>query len=894
MIGRARFARLGVVLTLVAALTACVTGAPPGGPTGTLEPGGGVVHESGTAVLAPDGSFTGSVDVTIEPVADPSTSVPLPAGVEAVGDAFRFSTSVGIAANPGFPFVVGIVLAPGQDLANLAIALLEPDGVYTDAAPPDDEATALDPSWIVLDAAYDAETGLVLAPVLAFTPAGWDAIVVRSDAHETLTTTATDAAIARHQADPGFLGVCGPGFGSAPETCASADRTLAADMLEAAYDELTGFGFTTTPRLERQLVSVNLDPATWTATVVLGPYRLELRPASAEIAGGMFSTSTGRLWVAIGTGGFTEARRPTIRHEYTHATQYGYDPVLDSTAEWLRSRWVIEGQAVLLQGGYATLVRDGRSVRAVDDSLERSRWSGSAWRALPSSEYEAQDFWVYLANRFGHTDAPFLEPFMAEGLRAIDVDRVLRREYPAAFGGVGAAGGLNQAYWAWVKNQVFQKEVAPGSAAFGDPCTFTQGSATPTVIAYDPDAPPSATSLTLPPLTSHVYRIDLAQAGGTPYIARFSVQATSSAVRSTFFPAVPATATGCFGQADASVRDVSVEGGAQRHYVLVSNTSRTLSQPHTLSFPNARTVAITNPGDGASFDEGAAIAARATAVGFADPRITWTWRRPLDGAFFTFGTTGSGEAIVLPTLCDGAYVLEAEAREGPSGAAVLATVDLTIDDLGATDPPAACAPEVAIQAPVAGGTYASGDPIALRAEVTNDSPPATPRYPVVWRTGGPTGPIVGNGLEATVAAGFAAGTVVLHVSYGSASDQVSVTVIDTANTPPDATITAPPTGSSYSFLDPGAGATGVTVTVSGTGSSPEEGALTGASLTWHVRQTAPSTTAWSPQGSGGEADVTLPYASCTTQTFEIRLTATDSQDLIGTDTIEVFLVPPFC
>ena len=119
-------------------------------------------------------------------------------------------------------------------------------------------------------------------------------------------------------------------------------------------------------------------------------------------------------------------------------------------------------------------------------------------------------------------------------------------------------------------------------------------------------------------------------------------------------------------------------------------------------------------------------------------------------------------------------------------------------------------------------------------------------------------------------------------------------VFDTTNTPPSATITDPPNGSSYPFLNPGAGINGVTVTVSGQGSSPEEGALTGNALTWELRQTAPSVTAWQPQGSGSEVDMELRSAGCSEQTFEIRLTATDCRDPFDTDTIEVFLTPPFC
>lgn len=892
MVQSANSVRLGAALTLVVALAGCVTGPPPGGPTGTLEPGGSVVHESGVALLAPDGSLANAVDVTIEPAEDPTSDVPLPAGLEAVGEAYRISSSAGSAANPGFPLVVSSVIEPGEDLDDLRIAVLDRDGAFGEPYPPGDEATGLRPSWIVLETAYDVESRRLLAPVLALTSYGWDAIVVRSDAFEGISTTGTNATITGQQTDPGFVGVCGTGFGHAPETCDFTDETLAAALFEDAYDELTGFGFTTNPRLERALVAVDFDGSSLGVGVTLGGYRIELRPASTEIAAGMYSSSTGRVWIALDTDGLTEDDRTRVRHEYVHATQYGYAPSFDSDAEWLRSRWVIEGQAVLLESSYGAVVRASGPRRAVDDPLERSRWTGSTLGPFPSSEYHAQDFWLYLANRFGHTTAAFLEPFMTEGMRTVDIDQALRQAYPSDFGAGGLAGGLSLAYWSWVKDQVFQRAVASGTR--GPTCTFAGSTARETMLAYDPSAPPSSTTVDLPPLTSHVYRIDLAAAGTTPYAARLVVESSSAAVRSTFFPQVPSSPTGCFGQPDASDREVAVDGDARTHYVLVSNTSRTRSHAHTLSFPDPRTLAVTSPSDGASFEEGVAVVAAATAVGYDDPRITWTWRRPLDRASFTFGTTGSDEPIRLPTLCDGTYVLEAEAREGLFGPVVSTSIDLTIDDRGAADPPAACAPTVRIDAPFDGATYASGEAIALLAAVANDSPPSSPRYPVEWRLGGPAGALLATGLTGEVASGFAAGTVELHVSYGSASDQVTLSVIDATNAPPDATITDPHDGTTYSFFDPEAGATGVAVSVSGEGTSPDEGTLTGASLTWSMRQTVPTVTAWTAEGSGDTIDVTLPYASCFTQTFEVRLTATDSEGLFDTDTVELFLIPPYC
>ena len=559
------------------------------GTSNVLEPGGAVQHPSGFILLAQPDSLVDSVMIEIDAVSDPSQDAPLPVGVTMVGPAFSIVSTPAVSATPGHPFIIGIPVPENTDLDGLAIGILESRIDVRDVAPPEgDEGGTMAPSWVVLRGAFDPESSLLFAPVLALDHEGWVAALVRVDGYETVVIG--DAAVSPEVAittTPTFEGHCGPGFAAAVEDCTAADTATAAAMLERAYLELTALDFTTTPRLLQETGSWTVTgTSTWpfiAVRFVPGPYLIELRPRSTVDAGGMYSRATGSIWVAIGTAGMTEQRRPTVRHEYVHATQYGYDPVLDSTSEWLRSRWVIEGQAVLLQLGFDPVSRHQRPVRPIDDSLEESQWTGDSWRDdVGPVEYMAQDFWWYLAQRFEHDDARFMVPFMERGLRATDVDQSLRARYAAAFGGSGVDGGLARAYWEWAKNHAFTKQVGLGSTRFGSTCRFTEGSATLTELTYSDGDTIVEVTETIAPLTTHVYSVDLDAAIGTSYQATIAVETTAGAVRSAIFEGGPADPTSCFDQPDRDSLEVSVDASGTRYLVLVSNTGFAGAADHTL------------------------------------------------------------------------------------------------------------------------------------------------------------------------------------------------------------------------------------------------------------------------------------------------------------------------
>ncbi|MCH8529733.1 MAG: hypothetical protein LAT65_02665 [Saccharospirillum sp.] len=857
---------------------------------GTLSSNSGIEGEAGSVVLAVDGALDDDeeVEVLLEIVPIPTDSADLSEGVEALGSAFALSSDRPVRTSPDAPFLMGLPVPEGADADQLGIAVLDFDTLY---APPDsDDVSGLKRQWAYLDAVVDTETNLVISPLLGLTPEPMVAIVVESEAFNSSRILARNSVTGAE-----FVGTCGPGFLFADETCTSADRSAAAAMLEQAYNNLTLFGFTDEPALKRGIGSVDISHQggfSWSISYVPGPYQIQLRPRSKEDAGGMYSSSSGRVWIAIGTDGVTEDRRRIVRHEYIHATQYAGFDGFASTEDWLASRWVIEGQAVVAETSFTAIERRNRDPRVVDTTLERSYWTGSEFGPGPASEYMAQDLWWYLVQRF-NADISLLQPFMDRGLAATDVHATLRAEYPDDFGSSGPLGGLPQAYWDWVKNQVFEKGVPMDDSRFGDTCAFTLPAATPSALTYTPFGENGTVSRTLPPLTAEVVQVMLPSGDG--WLDTLRVDSNSGYVRSTIYQASGSGGTqGCIGQGDSNSRTLMASDSAQTYYVVIANTSMNNENSFTVAFDGTAGIEIVTPNDGASLDEGE-IDFSATLAGFDAPTdIRWTYRRPADGLLWTFlERTESGETTSW-TLCDGDYEITAEAMQG-STVMVSTSIDLSLEDLGDSNPPNACRPEVSIQEPIEGLNYLAGEPLPLKADIQNTgSAVLGPRYDIEWRIGGPTGTLVGTGLNDTTS--FDEGAITLYVSYGVASDTVTFNSLAATNDPPSASITSPEDEAMFGLGSDefGEGGDGYTITFTGTGSSPQEGSITGAALTWEYRRTDGTGTNWINAGSGETVDIFFAWQSCTWQYYDVRVTATDSQDLSASDTISIGTQPPVC
>lgn len=301
---------------------------------------------------------------------------------------------------------------------------------------------------------------------------------------------------------------------------------------------------------------------------------------------------------------------------------------------------------------------------------------------------------------------------------------------------------------------------------------------------------------------------------------------------------------------------------------------------------------VTQPTGPVIVDEGDVVTFTADAViapTLDDRDLILSWSYDRNGVPFTFASHGLGGAATH-RFCDGVHDVTVEAFLPGVGTLATDTVRVTVRDLGATNPPDLCGISVAIDQPLEGAVFAEGDDVALIAVIDDDHPETDlPLYPITWRLDDPaTGSIVATGLQGVTKLGV--GQQTIYVTYGSASDSVTVTV-EESGTPPVANVTSPADGALLPWADyyPGAGSQ-VIIPVSGTGVDAEDGALSGTALAWSWRQSGAS--GWSATAAtGGSTSVALPIVTGNTS-FDLRLVVTDEDGFTGIDVVTITVQGP--
>jgi len=308
-------------------------------------------------------------------------------------------------------------------------------------------------------------------------------------------------------------------------------------------------------------------------------------------------------------------------------------------------------------------------------------------------------------------------------------------------------------------------------------------------------------------------------------------------------------------------------------------------------------VSIRTPEDGIEVNEGLLVYFSADVVTgvdgpFTDPeniRVFWSYINHA-GVPVTFGDTEPGR--VLPeSFCDGEMVVTASAYHG---ATLIASdsVNLTVVDLGATNPPAMCDIRIHITAPLDGAVYSTAVPVPLSAQVTNDrTGPPVLLYPVEWRLNDPeTGPLIAvNTLSTSVS--FPAGEYTIYANYGAGRDSHSFTVAE-AGSPPTVTITTPADGALFTWLDHG-DANGIDIRFQAIVNDAEDGVLTGTSLVWEVRRDDQAEFVF--RANDTNPIIRFIYYTSGGQSlshYDVRLTVTDSDGMVSTDQIRVGILSP--
>lgn len=847
-----------VVIAFALALGGCVPGSPPEGPV--LESGGFVEVLDGIRLAASENALEEPVELDVSRVDAPFAASPLPPGVEAVGEPFRLAGDRDAYAVGDALIVIGVPVLTGTPTEDLALAVLEPPDAV-------DDGDGENPEWVLLPGTFDAETGVLAVGLGAILDEGRIMVLVRSPDYDSVAT------VSAQQVERSFSVVIADGFrvrcvGFADGVCTAADRSSTEATLDVAYEAwVEGLEYPE-PRLNRRVEIVRWLPL----QVRVGPYEYELRnftrsECQNSDGRGRYIRSSKVSYTCYDASQVAPAHR-TTRHEFFHALQYGYPNHLANRGSI--SNAVAEGTARAAETSQAEFQRSSsRGLRRIDSSLFTE---GGAIAA----DYLAQDFWIYLGFRFG-MGLEYLKPILAAGATTTQVNTVLSTHagYPENL-------TLAEAYWAWARNQVFEKAIDIGGDVLGTRCTLNTAVVTPIDVQYQAAALPSPVTVALAPTSSMLVEIDFAAATGGGYDAALDVQSSRpAATRSKLYTAASGTGA-CANDPEGSTHGVFVESATTR-YLLVSNTSTSFGIQVRVDFGG---FGIVSPAPGTPVDEGESIAFRADVTGSTanpdDVLIQWSYER-LDGVPVTFGSTEPSETLTARPFCDGTWTVTATTSGG--AATRRASVDVVVNDLGATTLIPGCEPTVTIADPIDGAGYPAGAAIALRADT---SVRGVATYPVQWRTGSAAGPVVATGKNTSAV--FPAGAVTLFVTFGAAVDSVSFEVA--SGDPPTASIDSPVDGTTYAWFDYPAAPNGITVSFVGSGTSGAGAGLSGADLRWESRRQGAAS--WIDHGTGTTKDIFFSYFGANVfQTHEVRLIATDpATQLTGVDTISINVQRP--
>lgn len=273
------------------------------------------------------------------------------------------------------------------------------------------------------------------------------------------------------------------------------------------------------------------------------------------------------------------------------------------------------------------------------------------------------------------------------------------------------------------------------------------------------------------------------------------------------------------------------------------------------------TVTITGPAAGASFFVGDPVTFTGSG---SDPETgpltgsRLSWSSSLDGSL------GTGASLVTSGLSAGAHVVTLTATDagGASGAAQV-SVQLVVNQ----------PPVVTIASPADGAEFVEGTPVPISGSATDPEDGSVPGSRLAWSSS-LDGALGGGADVSTSDLSVGVHEITLTATDGrglAGSSSVEVTVVE--NGAPSATISEPADGSE--FLQ------GADVTFTGAGTDPEEGALTGASLSW-------SSSLDGALGTG--TSVTESHLSMGDHV--VTLTATDAQGRTGTASVSVRITSP--
>jgi hypothetical protein len=424
----------------------------------------------------------------------------MPAGVAPRGGYYVLDAGRNLFTANQQPLLVGFPVPPGADTAHLALGTLTT--LY-------EEGANGEPYWDFLDGLYDAEQNLFLTTLPYLSAAGQTFALAEHPDFDSPPNGALAQAAGKRV---GVFTVDCKLFLN-PADCTPATEELVAGYLNDIYTRLTSdsMGFTEFPYLRSPLGHIILEHTTSLESVQ--GFAARIQPAGLSLtecknSAGSYNHELARLTICLDPAkGITTNLVHTMIHEYFHATQYGYAIFQQDVEAGNEQDWIIEGMATAAKESYfvdnemlRTQLGGWERPQKVDDALDVGISTDNSL-----NEYFAQDFWVYVGQRFG-LGLGYLAPILQTGgATTAGVIAALENELGVPF---------HELYWGWVKNQVFEKELDLGGG-LGARCTLTNDALTPSVSPvvwnYDPEEniefPPDAPIASIDPLHAMVIEV---------------------------------------------------------------------------------------------------------------------------------------------------------------------------------------------------------------------------------------------------------------------------------------------------------------------------------------------------------------------------------------------------
>ncbi|MEO8878793.1 MAG: PKD domain-containing protein [Gemmatimonadaceae bacterium] len=413
----------------------------------------------------------------------------------------------------------------------------------------------------------------------------------------------------------------------------------------------------------------------------------------------------------------------------------------------------------------------------------------------------------------------------------------------------------------------------------------------PTFQQFSPDAPPILTEKSYAPPTFAFYRIqDNNNNTPSPLFSVFGTVTGPTTI--TPVPTPPDVVDNASWPSSYGTRffytptseDVSSPNGIDDNAVLyywgatqataitiAPGASRTFSQSLVSAEANAPppfnqspVAHITAPTNNASFAQGASVSFAGTGTDPEDGALTGASLVWTDNVSAT--TIGTGTSFTLASLSVGTHVITLTATDS-KGATGTASVTVIITGVAVNQPPTAT-----ITLPTNGATFVQGASVSFSGSGHDPEDGNVTGTALRWSSSLDGALTTGATFSRT---NLSVGTHVITltaVDSKGLTGTATVTIHITApaqNQSPTATITAPTAGALLAL--------GSSVSFAGTGSDPEDGALTGASLVW------------TDNVSGGQIGTGTSFSLTTLAVGPhiITLTATDSKGAKGAATVSI-------